>query len=135
MRYADRFDFSIVDPPEALSDIKVLKLILQPIVENAVFHGLHPLSGRKGTLTVSIRLDDDDLCIEVADNGVGMNEEQLECIMGSFSSSHDLTSNHIGIRNVHKRIQLYYGVSYGLTIKSSLNWGTVVTLRLKINQG
>ena len=119
VRYADRFDFSIDDPPEGLSGIKVLKLILQPIVENAVFHGLHPLSGRKGTLTVSIRLDDNDLCIEVADNGVGMNEEQLERIMSSFSSSHDLTSNHIGIRNVHKRIQLYYGVSYGLTIKAS----------------
>jgi two-component system sensor histidine kinase YesM len=133
VRYADRFDFSIVDPPEALSGIKVLKLILQPIVENAVFHGLHPLSGRKGTLTVSIQMADKDLYIEVADNGVGMDEEQLERIRASFSFSHDLTSNHIGIRNVYKRIQLYYGASYGLTIESALNLGTVVTIRLKKN--
>jgi two-component system sensor histidine kinase YesM len=135
VRYADRFEFSVVDPPDALSEISVLKLILQPIVENAVFHGLHPLRNRKGVLTISISMDEKDLLIEVADNGVGMGQDRLERVRASFSLNSDTATENIGIRNVHKRIQLYYGASYGLEIESTLNQGTVVTIKLKINAG
>ncbi|MFD0717485.1 sensor histidine kinase [Paenibacillus sp. GCM10027626] len=113
----------------------MLKLVLQPIVENAVFHGLRPLTDRKGKLSVSVRQLGKDLEIIVADNGVGMSKEKINSLLkpnyagpGASQSS----AAHIGVRNVHERVQLYYGPNYGLSIESEPAAGTTVKVRLKM---
>lgn len=248
IRYDGRFHFAVPDPPAELADLPVLKLVLQPIVENAIFHGLHPLSGRRGEVTVSYARVGADLYIYVQDNGVGMSQAQLEQLLrpaamlaeagdapalaptlaaaavpaaaggpggpgssggsgvraamagsGEVASQTDTISSpaaaamtavagmaamagaddaatrtgragqanqddregldsqaapaaqavqagrsaisaaytggsQIGLRNVHERIQLYYGHGhgYGLSIESVLGQGTTVTVKLKI---
>lgn len=133
IRYGSRFEYNI-ELPEELSDIKVLKLLLQPLVENAIFHGLHPLKEDRGNLRVKAWKDAQILYIEVSDNGVGISEELLQGILeGAYSNNgKKLEGSGIGIGfvNVHERIQLYYGEDYGLDIKSEVNEGTIVTIRI-----
>ncbi|MBW7458527.1 histidine kinase, partial [Paenibacillus sepulcri] len=135
VRYEDRFEFSVEDPSRELAAVPVLKLVLQPIVENAVFHGLRPLMDRKGKLSVTVRQSGKDLEIIVADNGVGMSKEKIDGLLrkgvGADGASQN-SSNHIGFRNVHERVQLYYGHGYGLWIESDSAAGTIVTVRLRM---
>lgn len=106
LRYENRFDFH-VDELQAHEDTKVLKLILQPLVENAVFHGLHPLTGRKGHLSVKVNREEDALRIEIEDNGVGMSEEMCRRLTAPLQEED--TQSGIGYRNVHQRIQRGFG--------------------------
>ncbi|GGD98203.1 cache domain-containing sensor histidine kinase [Paenibacillus nasutitermitis] len=137
VRYDDRFEFHVEDPPGELASVPVLKLVLQPIVENAVFHGLRPLSGRRGILSVNVRRCGRDLEIIVADNGVGMSREKIKSLLKTGIPAEPGTSHsgdHIGFRNVHERVQLYYGVGYGLSIESDSATGTTVTVRLRMDE-
>ncbi|MFC0391882.1 cache domain-containing sensor histidine kinase [Paenibacillus mendelii] len=136
VRYDNRFEFTVEDPPESLASMPVLKLVLQPIVENAVFHGLRPLTDRRGKLTVRAYVYGNELIIVVDDNGVGMTKEKIAGLMkGGLSTEETASASggfHIGVRNVHERIQLYYGTGYGLSIVSDPLAGTTVTVRLRI---
>ncbi|BBH22245.1 sensor histidine kinase [Paenibacillus baekrokdamisoli] len=135
VRYEDSFEFNVEDMDEKLGSIPVLKLVLQPIVENAVFHGLRPLTGRKGKLTVTVRPSGKELEIIVADNGVGMSKDKLDGLLQAAAGIDTETindGNHIGFRNVHERVQLYYGVGYGLGIESDPQSGTIVTVKLRV---
>lgn len=112
---------------EGVYNCSVIKHILQPIVENAVNHGLKPAK-RPGLLTVKAYLDQTDVIIDVTDNGIGMPPEtscQLltEPLPFTFSGGY-------GIYNVQQRIQLYYGKEYGLTIESQVGQGTSVHVRI-----
>ncbi len=133
IRYGCRFEYRMELPGE-LADIKVLKLLLQPLVENAIFHGLHPLKKERGNLRVKAWRNLQILWIEVSDNGVGMTEEFLRDLLnGTSPESGEKPENSgtgIGIINVKERIQLYYGEDYGLDIKSGINEGTTVTVRI-----
>ncbi|MFA6784998.1 MAG: sensor histidine kinase [Sphaerochaeta sp.] len=97
-------------------------LILQPLVENAVKHGLQK-SLHPGSVEITVRINDEEASICIADNGIGMDEELLANI---FSESH-------GLNNVHQRLINLYGPSYGLVIESSLGKGTKVWLRIPLN--
>lgn len=131
IRYQNRFDYTVQEPGK-LGKIKVLKLILQPLVENAVYHGIHPLKKRKGYIEISVKKEQDVLSICVSDNGVGMSQEKADNILkGKINENKDCETG-IGLRNVHERIQLYYGEQYGLTIKSQLGEGTIVIARIPI---
>lgn len=129
IRYGDKFELTVEDPGE-LQQCKIIKLILQPIVENAIFHGLHPLRDRKGRLVVSAEQSGKDLLIKVEDNGVGIPDEYLSGLFKGIQVKKEIQSTGIGIVNVHERIQLYYGTDYGLEIKSDLSAGTLVILKL-----
>ena len=114
---------------DALSNCAVIKHILQPIVENAINHGLKPLK-KPGLLTIQAYLDHEDVVIDVTDNGIGMSQETIgklitEPLPFSFSGGY-------GIYNVQQRIQLYYGEEYGLTIKSQIGQGTSVRIRIPV---
>ena len=114
MRYKDRFDvvFSVSDEVE---DCYILKFLIQPFVENAVYHGLEPKIG-EGKIEIACWLDG-SLCICVKDNGVGVEDcRQIE--------------NGYGINNVKERIRLFYGEEYGITIKSKKGMGTNVFIRI-----
>jgi two-component system, sensor histidine kinase YesM len=126
MRYEDKFDYSIKCDP-ALRSRQFLRLTLQPLVENAIYHGIKERRGR-GTLSVEARLDGSDLILIVADDGVGMTKEALSQLVGSLDSGGPSLGGY-GIRNVHERIRLTFGKPYGLSFESVFGEGTVVTVR------
>lgn len=123
-----------IEIPEELMMYRIVKLIFQPIVENAVFHGIEPKRG-KGTLSISAGKDRGDLIFVIQDDGVGMTEEQLSSLrsrldnLSSFASQ-DTREGKVGIKNVHDRIRFYYGDQYGITIDSERGVGTRVTVRV-----
>lgn len=117
-----------------LMQVKILPWIIQPLVENAIIHGLAPVRG-EGWIAVTAKRDDQILTITVADNGVGISENRLAWIQAQLRApdSED-TNDHIGINNVHRRIQYYYGPDYGLHIENRPEGGAIVEIRLAIGE-
>jgi len=131
-RYDNRIE-AIINRDESLLGVKVMKLSLQPIVENAVYHGLEPSRG-KGIVIINMELDNDSLLLSVFDNGVGMSEDKLQSLRHSFVHGRPTDprtkAGGIGLLNVHERIRLYYGERCGVAIDSQEGTGTSVQLRL-----
>lgn len=125
-RYEDKFDVTW-DIPEELYGYKTIRLILQPIVENAISHGLKPLSN-KGHLRISGYVKEGYVHLEVEDNGLGMTQEELEKLKANLSKSTIRETRHIGISNVNQRLKLYFGEESGVFVESSEGVGTKVTL-------
>ncbi|MNP47361.1 putative sensor-like histidine kinase [compost metagenome] len=105
---------------------------MQPIVENAFFHGLDSKSG-EWRLQINVIQQDADVCIIVSDNGVGMDHvtleelrKQLRYLDGELWTS----GNRIGLQNVASRIQMHFGTEYVVTVQSQLNEGTQVTVKI-----
>lgn len=116
------------DDPELLS-CEILKFSLQPIVENAIFHGIEP-KGTAGKITIHIYSDEvNDVHIDVTDDGIGMDEETMIKVLNEPSET-VVFFKEIGINNVNKRIQYNYGEKYGLFIKSEVGEYTTVTVLL-----
>jgi two-component system sensor histidine kinase YesM len=138
IRYEDRFDYDI-EIEEGLEHFRVLKVILQPLVENSIYHGIKERRG-KGHIWVQAQKSDRDLVFVVKDNGIGMSEDRLAQLQEYFTRDsyhfHDHpadwgTEGHIGFgaRNVHERILLTFGEGYGIRYTSMLGQGTTVLLR------
>jgi two-component system sensor histidine kinase YesM len=138
IRYRNKFEvrYSV---GERMLDLPTLKFILQPIVENAIFHGIEESAG--GLITIGGEVDEDSrtVLLFVEDNGVGMPEERLESLLAPRASGPAPTAsarlrglNSIGLRNVHERLQLYFGADYGLRIYSREQAGTRVEIRFPI---
>ena len=110
-----------------------LRFILQPIVENAILHGLVKQT-TTGTLELSAWEEEDSLMIRVEDDGIGMDIQKVEELNRSINVADDLTHTglSIGIRNVNQRINLACGDQYGITIKSTLHYGSPFDLRLPL---
>lgn len=131
IRYRDKFAFTI-KVEEGLEQCPTIKLIVQPIVENAIYHGIKYLQ-EMGHINISVyRRKPGAIVLEIRDNGVGMDEEKLDKIL-SFTGQVSPSGNGIGVRNVHQRVQLYYGSDFGLEISSELDEGTLV--RIVIPEG
>ncbi|MCE5342491.1 MAG: sensor histidine kinase [Eubacteriales bacterium] len=126
MRFTNKFDFTIEAEPETL-ELRTIKLIVQPIVENAIQHGLEEYAVEEGLVEIKAYLENGDLVYRVRDNGVGMPQSQVETILTSPAGK-----SGIGVKNVHERIQLTFGKPYGLTIHSVLDEGTEVLIRLPV---
>lgn len=122
MMHDEDFDV-LVDFDEDLMEYSTLNLLLQPLVENAIDHGIDMQEEEKGVITITGRSDGDDILMTVSDNGIGMSEEQCEKIL-------TLESKGYGVRNVQERIVLYYGENYGLTVNSEEGVGTHITIRI-----
>jgi two-component system, sensor histidine kinase YesM len=136
MRYRDILDFKIEADPYVLNNT-VLKLILQPLVENALYHGIKNKRGG-GTIIVRARQrNKDEVVLEVEDNGIGFTFEKLNQLQAELSddSGEINMESGFGIGNVNKRIRLYYGRQYGLTLKSEYTVGTRATLIIPARQG
>ena len=133
-RYKDQFTYSINIDEECLP-YYCNKITLQPIIENAIYHGVNRMID-KGEIEIRIEADEDDIVLAVKDNGVGMNKEQCEEILHNEPRSKNRTGVGIGIKNVNDRIKIYFGDEYGITIDSALDEGTTVTMRIpKLSEG
>ena len=126
IRYRDILDYEIEYMPE-MADCQILKLLLQPLVENALYHGIKNKRGR-GLLSVKGWRENNRLCFSVQDNGIGMTQEKLANIMKQISGSADPEdlNNVYGLYNVNKRLELYYDASTKLEITSQYQKGTTV---------
>jgi len=132
IRFRDKLEYRFHVDPSLQARCKVLKFILQPIVENCVLHGFRNL-GRAGVITIEAEEANGFLEIRVIDNGVGIPAPKLHYLNGklkeiSLSRNGSATSEWVGIFNVHKRLVNYYGGPCGLRIESGEQIGTVVTL-------
>ena len=131
IRYKDRFDI-IYDIDESLLKQAVPKLIIQPIVENAIIHGIEN-SKNKNLLYISVKRENECIVIIVKDTGIGMTDEKVsELLKEPLNAEGDEQKAHtnLGLYAVHKRIQLMYGDLYGLTVQSQAGEGTTVTLHI-----
>ncbi|WP_379163694.1 sensor histidine kinase [Paenibacillus sp. sgz5001063] len=128
IRFPDKFRLDVA-VPEALLPLPVIKLVLQPIVENAVFHGLEPKEG-PGTLSISGWEEDGKAVFCIEDDGVGMDADTLRALNDSLRSGADGEMFGIGLRNVNERIRLHYGPQLGLSVSSEPGRGTRVILRI-----
>ncbi len=126
MRYKDKLSYC-VEIPDELQNAKTPKLILQPIVENAVYHGIK-MSPAGGEITITAAASDNILTVTVEDNGVGMSQEQISKLF--TIDNHDHTGMGIGVLNVNNRIKLCFGQEYGLFYQSKEGKGTRVDIRL-----
>lgn len=129
-RYKNKFDFSIEAQPEVFAH-KTLKLILQPIVENAIYHGIKNLQ-EKGEIKIKAGIEDDKILFQVIDNGYGIKPEHLNDLLTLESSS--THSSGVGLKNVNERIKLYFGSPYGIEIISELEVGTIVNIRIPLTE-
>ncbi len=127
VRYKNKFQVDINAEPETLR-LSTIKLIIQPLLENAIHHGMECMDG-DGEISVHAYRKDGDLYIDVSDNGMGIPAELCETLLTDQSRIRSKGSG-IGLRNVHERIQLCYGRPYGLTIFSEPDVGTTVRIRL-----
>lgn len=133
-RFEDRFDLTISLEDDAIKDLYLPKMSIQPLIENAMMHGLERVN-RKGLIEVSLMLADQGLVITVSDNGAGMSQEQLsemnrrleqDLPAGSTGGRH----SGIGVANVNARIKLMFGPEYGIRYRSVLGSGTDAVIRM-----
>lgn len=130
IRYTDILEYEI-DIPNELLEYTIPKLTLQPLVENALYHGIKNKRG-KGKIMITGKIQENDILLQIKDNGTGMSIEQLEALRaGIYEDKH----TGLGLVNVHKRLKLYCGEQYGLLFDSILGEGTIVTVQIpKQNQ-
>ena len=125
MKYDDTFSFNI-DIPLELKDYKILKLTMQPIVENCIKHGLiSKYKSKEGYINIKVRKQNDILEIEVKDNGIGMKPEKIHHLFDRDSSNNN---EYFGLKNVDDRIKLFYGYDYGIKITSTFMESTTVSI-------
>ena len=125
IRYSDILDYSI-DVSEEIQDCLIPKLVLQPLIENALYHGIKNRRGR-GLITITGNREEDQILLRVSDNGAGMDAEQLRQLQQGIYQE---KQGSFGLWNVHQRILLYCGESYGLTFESAPGEGTTVNVSL-----
>lgn len=126
MRYRHKFTYSI-EVDEDILECSILKLVLQPLVENAIYHGIKH-NPEQGHILIRGKREQNDITIQVIDNGVGMNPEQMNKLL--LQKADYRIGSGVGVANVNHRIQLYFGDHYGLSFTSEMEEGTTVTLRI-----
>lgn len=129
-RYGDKIEFQYAITGEALS-MTILKLTLQPIVENSIFHGILPKGSEGGKITLLGEIRRGKLRLVIRDNGIGMHREVYQGL-GSKNQRPLMKERFtgIGMSNVYERVRLYYGPPYGLRVRSVMNKGTITVITL-----
>lgn len=128
VRYEDKFQVVYNIEEETLETV-LPKITLQPIVENAIYHGIKP-TNKKCTLTIKSYTSDNMVLIEINDDGTGIEEEKCSAINNELQTEYIKEENHIGIKNVNQRIKLSFGENYGIEIKSRVNNGTSIIIAI-----
>lgn len=128
MRFKNKFTYEI-DADEDVLELASLKLMLQPMVENAIYHGMEFMDG-DGVIQIRVWREGGDLYLRVRDNGLGMTKEQVENLFKDSGHVPSRRGSGIGVRNVNERVHLYFGDAYGLRIESEPDEGTDVIIHL-----
>jgi len=128
IRYAGSFDYEFfVD--ENAQDISTMKLVLQPIVENCIYHGLKNKID-KGNIKIHVNKENGFLFLRVSDNGYGIRRETIDELYRTFQDG--AVSNNVGLKNIYQRVMIYYGGNAGMSIESELDEGTTITIKQPI---
>ncbi|HEX2927431.1 MAG TPA: ATP-binding protein [Ruminiclostridium sp.] len=109
-------------------DYTILKLILQPIVENAILYGIICKKGKSGIITITCCKENGGITIKMEEDGIGIPADKLENLISGLIESRK--GSGFGVRNTNERIQLYYGMDYGLFFSSIYGKGTSVEIRI-----
>lgn len=128
MRYHDNISF-ISDIPDELTEYQIPKLTLQPVIENSVLHGILEKDSKSGTIVLTGWMEDQDVVLLISDDGVGIPPDKLSDIISGSGSGSGKGTN-IAVYNTHRRLQILYGSSYGLSYTSQQGQGTEVQIRL-----
>lgn len=120
-RYSDILTYQI-EVPDNLKNYKIPKLTLQPLVENAIYHGLKEKDG-EGTITITVEEEENSIALRVSDDGVGMADGDFEKIL---KKKDEKEKRHFGLKNVHQRLKLYFGEEYGLFMEPEQTSGTCI---------
>lgn len=128
MRYHDSIEF-ISDVPDELMEYQIPKLTLQPVMENAILHGILEKPSKSGTIVLTGWMEGEDIVLLVSDNGVGIPPEKMPSILSGTGQSTSGGTN-IAIYNTHRRLQILYGDNYGLSYSSEPGKGTEVQIRI-----
>ena len=131
IRYIELFDVEITVDDPALYNAHIIKLTLQPLVENSIFSGIEP-SGKPGLIQIHILSREEVLYISIRDNGVGISQENIARLLTDTSRVSKHYMSGIGLPNVDRRIKLVYGQEYGLSIESEVGVYTCVTVSLPL---
>lgn len=127
-RYRDKM-VAEIEIDESLMSLYIPRLLIQPILENAIVHGIEEKLD-KGHILVAARREDEELYIQIMDDGVGMTEETMSHILREDYSMKKSGHTSIGVVNVNRRIQMIYGKNYGLLVQSVLGAGTKITIHI-----
>ncbi len=123
-------DVTLIEDERLAQFCLIPRFTLQPLVENAIFHGIEP-SGHAGEITITVTRDGQDVLLRLHDNGVGMTPEQaVRALQKPGPEEEAAKFRHVGMWNVHRRLQYSFGEAYGLAIESAPGAGTTVTVRL-----
>ncbi len=126
-RFKDRLDVEY-EVEEAANDCYIMKLLIQPIVENAIKHGLE-FQSQKGLIIIKVYEKVEEIIIQIIDNGKGMSEREVKHLLNRADTS-SLKKPGIGLNNVNERIKMFYGAKYGITVESKLGEGTCVNINV-----
>lgn len=135
-----RYDFEVhlsINLDDALMDQEIPKMSLQPIVENAILHGIEPL-GEESTIYIKGWVDDDTTFIEITDAGQGMSDEELEKLLEKLEGHIDTAGGRrggIGLKNVQDRVRMAFGKEYGITVSTKKNCYTKVAIKMPFSHG
>lgn len=133
MRYHDSIDF-VSDIPDELMEYQIPKLTLQPVIENSILHGILEKDTKSGTIVLTGWMEDRDIVLLISDDGVGIAEEKLPVILTGAGKSASGGTN-IAVYNTHRRLQILYGETYGLSYSSKQGHGTEVQIRFPARRG
>lgn len=128
MRFKNKFTY-VIEAEDSVMELSCLKLLLQPLVENAIYHGMEFMDG-DGEIHVRVYREEDDLWFWISDNGLGMTGEQVEGLLSEKPHVSSRRGSGIGVKNVNERIKLYFGEAYGLAIESEPDEGTIIRIHL-----
>lgn len=128
MRYKNKFSY-VIEMDDEVKNLSVIKLVVQPLVENAIYHGMDFMDG-DGLITIRARIVGDEFHLSVADNGLGMKPETVARLL--IENTPVSKGSGVGLKNVNERIKLYFGDRYGVLIESEPDAGTCITLVLPI---
>ena len=137
VRYSGEIKFS-KDIDENLTGVVIPSMIIQPIVENSVKYGIMNLEDRQGQITLSLYEEDGYACIEVSDNGTGMDEQLIEDILArkphGVTSGEPAEEKSVGLANVISRLDIFFDKKEKIEIKSTLGEGTSVIIRIPMEK-
>lgn len=130
LRYADKIRVEW-DVAKELTNCQIVKVSLQPLIENAVYHGIKPMRGQ-GIISIRVYQEGSRVKIQVSDNGVGMSQEECRLLNEDLKGGYELKEGHIGVRNVAQRLKLILGEDAQMSLRSSPGEGTTVTIGLSL---